>query len=112
VSSPNSQSAHSGQNTINSMPSEYARQSSSAFSSSRVCRPHSAQTSSCSSADSELRPADVGLFYRKTKKMRGGYLTVSKRGPSVSLGPKGFKISSRGRVSLSKGGFRFTKKLF
>jgi hypothetical protein len=54
----------------------------------------------------------VGFFFRKTKKIRGGYLTVSKRGSSISLGPKGFKVSSRGRLSLSKGGFRFTKKLF
>ncbi len=55
----------------------------------------------------------MGLFYRKSKKLgRAGYLTISKRGPSVSVGPKGFKISSRGRLSLSKGGFRFTKKLF
>lgn len=76
-------------------------------------RPHSAHFSSCSRAGSELGLDDVGLFYRKSKKLgRAGYLTISKRGPSVSVGPKGFKISSRGRLSLSKGGFRFTKKLF
>ena len=55
----------------------------------------------------------VGLFYRKTKKLgRGMNLNVSKRGPSVSAGPKGLKVSSRGRLSASKAGFRFTKKLF
>ena len=39
-------------------------------------------------------------------------LTISKRGPGVSVGPRGLKVSSRGRLSASKGGFRFTKKLF
>lgn len=55
----------------------------------------------------------MGLFYRKTKKLgRGAYLNLSKKGASVSVGPKGLKLSSRGRVSASKRGFRFTKKLF
>jgi hypothetical protein len=53
----------------------------------------------------------VGLFYRKTKRVGGANVTLSKSGPSVSVGPKGFKVSSRGRLSLSKGGFRFTRKL-
>ncbi len=55
----------------------------------------------------------MGLFYRKTKKIgRGVNLNVSKKGPSLSVGPKGFKVSTRGRASVSKKGFRFTKKLF
>ncbi len=55
----------------------------------------------------------MGLFFRKTKQLgRGVNLNLSKRGASVSVGPRGFKISSRGRVSASKGGVRFTKKLF
>jgi hypothetical protein len=55
---------------------------------------------------------DVGLFYRKTKKIGGVNLNLSKKGVSVSAGPKGLKVSSRGRLSASKGGFRFTKKIF
>ncbi len=54
----------------------------------------------------------MGLFYRKTKRIGSSNVTVSKSGPSVSVGPKGLKVSSRGRLSLSKSGFRFTKKLF
>jgi hypothetical protein len=54
----------------------------------------------------------VGLSFRKTKRVGAFNLNLSKKGPSVSFGPKGFKISSRGRLSASKGGFRFTKKLF
>jgi hypothetical protein len=55
----------------------------------------------------------VGLFFRKTKKLgRDVNLNISKTGPSVSAGPRGFKLSSRGRLSISKGGFRFTRKLF
>jgi hypothetical protein len=55
----------------------------------------------------------VGLFYRKTKKLGSGVnLNISKKGPSISVGPKGFKVSSRGRLSASRGGFRFTKKIF
>jgi Protein of unknown function (DUF4236) len=55
----------------------------------------------------------VGLFFRKTKKLsRNANLNISKRGPSISAGPKGLKVNSLGRLSVSKGGFRFTKKLF
>ena len=55
----------------------------------------------------------MGLFFRKTKKVsRGVNLNLSKKGASVSAGPRGLKLSSRGRLSASKGGFRFTKKLF
>ena len=41
-------------------------------------------------------------FYRKSKRIGGSNVTVSKSGPSVSVGPKGLKVSSRGRLSLSK----------
>jgi hypothetical protein len=51
----------------------------------------------------------MGLFFRKTKKIAPGVnLNVSKRGVGFSVGPKGAKVSTRGRLSLSKGGFRFT----
>jgi uncharacterized protein DUF4236 len=55
----------------------------------------------------------MGLFFHKTKKVAPGVnLNLSKRGASFSVGPKGARMSSRGRLSLSKGGFRFTRKLF
>lgn len=55
----------------------------------------------------------MGLFFRKTKKpSRSANLSLSNTGASVSAGPKGVKVSSRGRLSVSKGGFRFTMKLF
>jgi uncharacterized protein DUF4236 len=53
----------------------------------------------------------MGLFFRKTKKIAPGVnVNLSKRGASFSVGPKGAKVSTRGRLSLSKGGFRFTRK--
>jgi hypothetical protein len=55
----------------------------------------------------------MGLFFRKAKKVAPGLnLNVSQRGAGFSVGPKGAKVSSRGRLSLSEGGFRFTRKLF
>lgn len=54
----------------------------------------------------------MGLFFRKTKRIGGVNLTVSKRGVSGSAGPKGLKVNSRGRVSASKGGLRWTRKIF
>jgi Protein of unknown function (DUF4236) len=55
----------------------------------------------------------MGLFFRKTKRVAPGVnLNLSKKGVGFSVGPKGAKVSTRGRLSLSKGGFRFTRKLF
>jgi hypothetical protein len=55
----------------------------------------------------------MGLFFRKTKKIAPGVnLNVSNRGLGLSVGPKGVKVSTRGRLSVSKRGFRFTRKLF
>jgi Protein of unknown function (DUF4236) len=54
----------------------------------------------------------MGLFFRKTKRIGGANLNLSKRGVSASVGPKGLKVSTRGRLSASRGGFRFVKKLF
>jgi Protein of unknown function (DUF4236) len=55
----------------------------------------------------------MGLFCRKTKRVAAGVnMNLSKGGLGFSVGPKGVKVSTRGRLSVSKGGFRFTRKLF
>lgn len=54
----------------------------------------------------------MGLFFRKTVKVAGMNLNLSKKGISASAGPKGLKVNTRGRVSASKSGVRWTKKLF
>jgi hypothetical protein len=55
----------------------------------------------------------VGLFFRKRKNIgRGWALNFSKRGVSLSGGPKGSRLSSRGNVSAGKKGIFFRKRLW
>jgi hypothetical protein len=58
----------------------------------------------------------VGVFFRKSIRLAPGIrLSLSKRGASVSAGPRGAKVgastSGRRRLSLSRGGVSWRKRL-